>query len=420
MRFLHSLFCVLRAPAGDGGEGGGGAAVAEETHGSAATALFDAPAAGGGDAAAKAVADKATADKAAADKAAAGAAKPPASPISKFGAKKPADDAAAKAAAEKAAAAAQTDEDKINLGDKASPETKTQFGELKKITKNLRAELAARDAKLAEAEKRNGSAPTTPEIEKLRAEHKAFSERLSIVDLQNHPDYVRQFGEPKTKLVTGINTVLADNKVDGADIASLVGKPRADFMKSANELAEKLPDYERPAFMADMRQLYTLEGEAKAALGKAGEVGALLQKKGEQSAKAAFEETWKSLDFGEALNPMEIPADASAEDRAALEAYNKAVGGIRTNAEQIAFGRTDERGASLTATKAATFDFLREHAIPRMEAEFAKAATLVSDLTKEIAALKAARAGGGSDGGGGNDSTAEESHAAAASKVFSR
>jgi hypothetical protein len=339
--------------------------------------------------------------------------KPEAKPLSKFG-KKP------EAASAKPAAEIAGDEDKIALDAKAAEGTRTQFTQLKTITKGLRTELAARDAEIATLKKNAGTPVSTPELDRLRAEHKSMSERLSVVDLQSHPDFVRQFGEPKNAIIANINTVLADNKVDGADVASLVGKSRADFMKGASEIAAKLPEFEQHAFMTDMRQLFKLEGDAKAALTKAKEIGATLYQRSEATAKAAFEGVWNSLEFGEGLAALEVPADASDEDKAAIGEYNKAVAGVRASAEGIAFGRGDEKAMALTATKAATFDFMLSHGIPRMEAEHKQALGLIAELKGEIEALKGARKSGGDGGGGGNDGAAETSHADSASKVWTR
>lgn len=413
---------AIRSPEDDGAGGGGGgdaSAAVLESHDAEATALFGdegAPAAtGAGDDAGEAKDDAAppAAEKPAAAKP---AGEKKAAPFSPFG-KKP-DDAATKAA-DATKAATEDPEDKIQLGEKAGADTKNHFASLKTITKQLRAEKAAIAAELETARKAGAA---SPEMEKLRAEHKALSDRLAIVDIQNHPDYVRQFVEPKNKILAGVSSVLADNKVEGVDVASLLGKPRPEFARAVSEIAAKLPAFEQSAFLADMRQLHTLDAEAKSQLSKSGELAAALQRKSEETHRAAFAETWKTLDFTpDNLPALEIPAEATAEERAAMEAYNAGIANMRTSAEQIAFGKMDEKGVAATATKAAAFDFIRTHAIPRMEAEHNKAVDLIQTLTAELQALKASRRGGGGSGidtGAGAD--ADESHEVAASKTFKR
>lgn len=411
-RFYYGL---LRNPdpeaSGGGGDGGESA-----SHDSDAGALFgDKPDAGNNGAAPAGGSGGGATETPPAESKSADAKGDKSSAFGKFGTKptapaKPADTTPA---------ASDNPEDKINLGDKASGDTRKHFDSLKGITKTLRTDIAARDARIKELEAKAASGTATPaDYEKLKSEHKALSDRLAVVDLQSHPDFAKRFGEPKAKLIGGLNTVLADNKVDGVDLPSLLNKPRPEFAKTVSEIAAKLPAFEQQAFLSDMRQLYTLEGEAKGELARAGEISAALQKKTEADQRAAFAKTWGTLDFNsDGLEALEIPADASAEEKASIEAYNAGIKGIRTAAEGIAFGKMDEAGVATAATKAAAFDFMRSHAIPRMEAEFSKARALIASLTEEVKALKANRSGTGGGGGGGGGSE-EESHEAAASAAF--
>lgn len=405
MKTLHS---ILRAPEGESSGGGSGLAEPIESHDSGdVDTLYGEPS--------RAAPEQKT-ETPTAKAAPEAAAKPTEKEVKLF-------NPFAKKTEEKPAAATEEHpEDKIQLSEKSGADTKTHFQTLKGIAKQEREARMALAAEIETLKKAAPSSATSPELERLRAEHKSLSDRLSIVDLQSHPDFVAKYVEPKNKIVAGINEVLTSNDIVGEDVSSLIGRPRAEFMKGAAAIADKLPDYERSAFMADMRQLQAMDAEAKGQLGKAGELSAALQRKSEETQRATFDATWKTLGFtAENLPPIEVSANASPEERASAEAYNKGISEIRSNAERIAFGRMSEGEVATSATKAAAFDFMQAHAIPKMEANFNEARQLIASLTEEVKALKAARGGGDGIGNVGSGDTGEdESHEAAASRAFSR
>lgn len=437
-----SLFSrALRAPDAGEGDGGGGDSTPaaptfdRESHVVEADKLFsnegggdDAhESEGGGDVKAKADADA----KARADADAKGKSEPEKKSPSIFDRKKPQTDAEKAKADADAKAKAEADknkpadhpEDKLTLGDKASSQTKEQFGELKKITKTLREEIAARDTRLADLEKKASSAGQPPaDYEQLKAEHKALSDRLQVLDLQNHPSFRKQYVEPKERKIGELTTILGDSDVKDVDIAGLLGKPRAEFAKAVTEIAGKLNEFDADTFKAEMRSLYQLEGSAKEQLSRAGELGKALRTQMGQQQRQSFDAVWKDMSFeGSGLDALEIPDGAPEAERAALTAYNQAAKGIRASAEKYAFDNADEKTAAEIATKAATFDFITKHAIPRMESEYTALRELNQKLAEELKAVKAARkgSGGGSDaGGGGEKKLHEQSHEEAANALF--
>lgn len=414
------LFGVLRAPEGEGNGGGNGEL--SESHEAAADKLF-----GGGDDTAAASSNDDTAAKPSGDSDAAGQGKHSATAggtevkpglLGKLG-KKPAG-----GENKPGEGTSELPEDKISLGEKAAPETKKHFETMKGLTKQLRSDLAAKEVRIKELESAGSNAALPADYEKLKAEHKAFSDRIAVLDLRSHPDFARQFTEPKAKIVGALNTVLSDNQVEGSDLTALLGRPRAEFMKSASEIAEKLPDYERFEFLAGARQLYQLSQAEQQALGQSAELAKGLQAKTLEAQRAAFGKTWQKLGgMGEVLVKLEADADATPEQKTAVDAYNKALDAVRTNAEALAFSPGNEEVAAQTAVKAATFDFFVNHAIPRMEAEYKGLVDLVGKLQSEVVELRGGKGeavdGGGGDGGHGGDAL-ELSLDAAAAKVWGR
>jgi len=321
------------------------------------------------------------------------------------------------------AAPEEAPEDKITLTEKSAPTTHTQFEQLKAITKAERAEKSRLAAELVELRTRGAALPdTSPEADRLRAENKTFGDRLAILDLQNHPQFQKQFVEPRNQLLANVSEVLAANEIKDVDVNSLIAKSRPDFAKAVSAIAEQLPVYEQQAFIADMRQVQALDTQAKAQLANAGKLAQNLAAQSVERQRTTFEATWKALDFSaEKLKPFPIAPDASPEEKTALEAYNKGLTEIRGTAEKLAFGRMDEAGTALVASEAATFRFLRGHVIPKMAAEYQKSRDLIAELTAEITALKGSRqAGTGTPSGDPAGDEAEETHEQAARKLFSR
>lgn len=292
-------------------------------------------------------------------------------------------------------------EDKMELPEAADPTKKSQFAELKTITKQLRKELAD---KVSSYEKQLQTYKTAQPAEaadlvSLKERLKQAEDRLAIVDLQNHPDFAKQYVEPKNKALSEAKMLLTDNNAGEVDMGALLAKPRAEFAKSVSELASKMQDFDKAAFTNAMREAYRLQAESAQALTKSSELATQLQQKAAQHQKQAFEEVWSKLGpAGDFLITLDTPEGISAEERQEITAYNQEVQGVRANAEKYAFGSLDERQAASLASKAATMDFLLTKGIPRMEKEFASLVETNRRLSEELKAIKGAKEPGSVSG----------------------
>jgi hypothetical protein len=424
-RFLN--FTILMAPEGDATGGGGSGAPAAEmgdmSHADAISTVFaDKPAAPPTTQPdATPPAPKDTKDKTPAPPAAPPADDPLKNSLhSKIG-KKPADQ---KPADQKAPDAVKLPEDDLVLSDKASADTKAHFAKQKEIIKQLRGEFGEKEKtyqqRLAELEKR-GSVDLTPELQSRDAQIKELSDRLAVFDLQNHPQFVKEFGEPKQKLLANLDTVLKNNGLTDINVAALASKPYAELAKSVNELVSKIGPFEQTAFINDMRQLYELETKSKAQLANAAELKNNLQAKTEAEHRLAFDKVGKSLGALDDFAPsIEVDPNASPELKAEIEAFNKSAKGLRTEAESIMFKARSPEQIAQVSYEAALCRHLLSQGIPRMNKEFSAAVQIIEQLRTEIAALKGSRptptggAGGGDDGPKGMADMSHEEAAAAA------
>lgn len=314
---------------------------------------------------------------------------------------------------------AQADADPIDswkLPDNASAESVKNFSEIRAEAKARKIREQEATAKAAELEKqlavyRDASPADAAATEQLRAQLKEAQDRLSVLDLKSHPDFIRQYVEPINGALQEAREVLQYNTAEGdplPDLELLLTRPSKEFNAEVAKLTKDMNNVDANIVMTALRSAHKLHSKQGEALSKSGELSKQLQQKSAQVAKAAFEEVSKNLgpsnDF---LQPLEIVDGLSPEDKSAAEAYNASLGSVRQNAEKLAFGRIDEKGVATMAYKAATLEHMITHTIPRVQGEFRKLAQLCKEQSEVIQALRGGKAPDVSQGGGGGDGSAD-------------
>lgn len=296
--------------------------------------------------------------------------------------------------AEPAPAASVTQDDPfagVKDGDwkAAKAAAKARQEEAAKRVAELQAEIEKRDADLV---KFRQAFPDPTEAEKVRAENKAALERLALLDFKSHPEYRRQYIEPKERIINELKGVLADNAIDGVDLEGLLSKPRIEFAKSVAEIQSKMNSFDAQEFHSSMRELSKLDQAAKAAIGNHQQVADGLRQQSEARARTAFEQAYNENKQW-MLRPYEITATTPPEDVPHLEAFNKNLSQVRANAEKYAFSPSDDKTSGAIALKAAQFDFYTQHALPRMVKDYHEAKELIGQMEAELKALKSKRPG---------------------------
>lgn len=284
--------------------------------------------------------------------------------------------------------------DKWELPQGANEKTVTDF-------KNLRTEAKNRLLKATEWEKKYNELNTqfetqkktapvvSSETEALRTQLKEAHDKLAVFDIKSHPDFVKQFTEPKSKALAEANEVLAYSGKDGKDLSMLLSKPLKEFNAAVAEMTKDMNSMDAQTVQNALRSAHRLTIEEGNALSKSSELSQQLASRAAANAQKAFESVAKELGpVGDFLSTIDIPDGISPEEKSALESYNQAVAQVRPNAEKIAFGKVDERGMAQTAFKAATMDFLIQHTIPRMEHEYRQIIDLVKSQNEELVALR--------------------------------
>ena len=298
---------------------------------------------------------------------------------------------------EPAPASAANPEDAVTLDKSYSQAAHDSFKQIKTITTGLRDQLnSARETERQlraqlDAAKSTTPAPDVEELNRLREENKRISDRLMVVDLREHPKFQAEFVMPQQAALTEASALLAANGVNGVDLQTLMGKPRNELGKAVSDLAAKLPEYDRVEFSENIRRAYKLNQDASAALGKSREIYGGLRNQTEAQQQAAFERTWAKASTGVSEHIVELDMPDGVNDehvRAAVDQYNAAIKGLRTVAQQRAFGPATAENISENAIKSAAYDFQIQHAMPRLMGEFQALLDLNRGLTAQLQAIK--------------------------------
>ena len=306
--------------------------------------------------------------------------------------------------AEPAAPAVPTDDiDKMELGEKASDNARTNFAKLREVAKQERLAKAALEKQLADLKAQQETlakaAPQdTAEQERLRAEHKAMADRLALVDLKNHPDYVRQYEVPKTAALAEAKEVLDYNEIP-ANLESLMGKSLKEFSAEVSKLTKDMNSMDATAVQTSLRNAWKINNDATAALSKSQELAKALSEKSAHAQKQAVEKVWGTFKEAESiLAKRPVPEGATPEELAEITSYNEAVQGLRSNYERNAFGRMTEEETARMALKATTFDFIQTHGVKMMDRAYKGMEARALAAEKQLNELKAARSPGNMGG----------------------
>ena len=295
------------------------------------------------------------------------------------------------------------DIDKMELGEKASDNARTNFAKLREVAKQERLAKAALEKQLADLKAQQETlakaAPQdTAEQERLRAEHKAMADRLALVDLKNHPDYVRQYEVPKTAALAEAKEVLDYNEIP-ANLESLMGKSLKEFSAEVSKLTKDMNSMDATAVQTSLRNAWKINNDATSALSKSQELAKALSEKSAHAQKQAVEKVWGTFKEAESiLAKRPVPEGATPEELAEITSYNEAVQGLRSNYERNAFGRMTEEETARMALKATTFDFIQTHGVRMMDRAYKSMEARAVAAEKQLAELKAARSPGNMGG----------------------
>jgi hypothetical protein len=306
--------------------------------------------------------------------------------------------------AEPAVPTVPTDDlDRMDLGEKASDNARTNFAKLREVAKQERLAKASLERQLADLKTQQETlAKAAPqdaaEQERIRTEHKSMADRLALVDLKNHPDYVRQFEVPKTAALAEAKEVLDYNEIP-ANLDSLMGKSMKEFSAEVSKLTKNLNSMDATAVQTSLRNAWKINNDATSALSKSQDLAKTLSERSAHAQKQAVEKVWDTFKGVESvLAKRAVPEGATPDELAEIASYNEGVQGLRSNYERNAFGRMTEEETARMALKATTFDFIQTHGVKMMDRAYKGMEARATAAEKQLGELKAARSPGNMGG----------------------
>jgi hypothetical protein len=239
----------------------------------------------------------------------------------------------------------------------------------------------------------------TAEAARLKAELKETQDRLAVFDLKSHPDFARQYSEPKKAALKEASEIVAYNGKEGVNLAAILDKPLKDFNAEVSELTKDMNGMDATTVQSALRSAYKIANDERGALGKASELKQQLEAKSAQAARQAFDET--RTEFTSQVPELQVPEGASEEKIAEITGYNKARADALAEAEQYAFGKMSEKDVARIAQQAAGLKVVAKHIIPSLQRDLSRSNELVKELTAELAAIKKGKSPGAFTDSGG-------------------
>jgi hypothetical protein len=250
--------------------------------------------------------------------------------------------------------------------------------------KNEKATLAAK-LKTYEA----ATPADTEKSARLEAQLKDVQDRLAVHDLRSHPDFVKQYIEPKKNALKEASEIVAYNGKEGVNLSAVLDKPLKDFNAEVSKITEGMNGMDATSVQTALRQAYKLANEEKGALSKAGELKAQLEAKAAAAARTAFEQTRNEIKAKVPI--LTVPEGASEEIVTEFSEYNQAVSAAMAEAENNSFGRMTEADVARVSHEAAMLKPMSK-LFTAMDKRMKAAMELNQQLAAELAGIKKSKA----------------------------
>ena len=254
----------------------------------------------------------------------------------------------------------------------------------KKEINALKNERAALSAKLKTYE--TATPADTEKATRLEAQLKEVQDRLAVFDLKSHPDFVRQYDEPRRNALKEAGEIVAYNGKEGVDLKAILDLPQKDFNAKVSELTKDMNGMDATTVQSALRQAHKLTNDERLALSQAGELKKQLESKAASAARQAFERTRDEIKSK--VQMLQVPEGASPEKTAEINEYNQAVVAALAEAETNSFGRMSEADVARISHEAAMLKPIAQKLIPALQRDLKASNDLVAQLTEELNAIK--------------------------------
>lgn len=305
-----------------------------------------------------------------------------------------------------------------------SDDSKQGWQDLKAAAKERKAQINELQQKLERYEKGEVSQANQATLDELRSQLEATQKRLAQYDVREAPEFQAKFEKPIQDNVAAMKEVAADFEIDVDSVKW--DDFRSMSLKQAAEKVRDIADGDdilQGELMRRVTDVVRLSREAKSALENASDFSEQIGKQRQIELKQTFDSVSQEFEGGWA--PEKVDESADPEVKQAAETYNQAIASIRTKAEQIAFGATGPKEIAQVAHKAANFDFMMEHGLPKIgrvyNAVIQKQAAEIQALQDKLSGVTRAQpkvdGRASSDGNSPGTSLADMDHESAAAQI---
>ena len=300
-------------------------------------------------------------------------------------------------------------------------ELKKRAADERKLRMDLEQKLKARDAKTSTPA---ADEATQARLAELEEQNRRYSERLKVLDLKSHPEFMEKYIAPANRAKAALGEIAKSDELE-LDVDELIGLKGKALNTAVSGVMEKMTPYARVRFQSALDSYFASKDAADKAVSEADQFLSSVKKASAARSRASFDAV--AGGYRETFLPAAVDENASDTDRKSAATYNEALAGVTRQAEQYAFGQIDEKGAADLAHKAALYEFTMNHGIPRIASLYGAAISQkdsrIAELEGQVKALSAAspRLDGGSGGHSASDTPMQsESHLDAARKYFQR
>jgi len=312
---------------------------------------------------------------------------------------KPADKAVDEAA-KKAAELEALDLDKVKAPEDVSPRNLVNFNKLRDVAKHYKAQVQATETRLRELEAKAQELETRPaqppaEIIKELAEHRQFRK---LFDAENDPEFKRQFNEKLQALDTDVLSILRKNGLpeDAEKQLKALGIDKVSAGWWESEILPKLPFVDRERIQKRLAERADVLDQRSKELEKfSSQRDQWLEHEKSQVAERFQQEQTQIDQHLELLTQnvpwaryQEVPATASRDERAKIEAHNQSVADLEQNFRNFLFPKNPTERAEVAAAAVASTKLAG--AVDDLASRLRESNSRAEKLEKELEAIRSA------------------------------
>lgn len=275
--------------------------------------------------------------------------------------------------------------------------TKPRAEEWNTLKKLSNEKLTAAEKRAIAAEQQLEALKKTPvaeaaELERVKTEYQQAKDRLAILDVQSHPDFISNYVKPRDEALAAAKEIIGYTGAEAGDLNKLLTLPQKDFNAEVAKITEKMNSMDATAVQTSLRQAHQLKNREAMAMQDSQKLRQALEEKAVLKQREAFEEVYKEVGYDSGYLIPQIPEGTPPEDVAELTGIAEAMKAAKTNAEKYAFGKLTAKEAAQLAAKAAHLEVHVQKVIPYMYKDRTRLVEQNKALLAELTQLKAAKA----------------------------